>query len=114
MKNSYLTSDTIFTSTDNINASSISNQSLDKVRVLFEYFFTTTCSMKDQNKYLILFIQYHVQNNELEILNRLFSDNAIKDLHVSLIKSASIFTSNIDELKDVREDLNDLVRQKLS
>lgn len=109
---SYITSEMSLPNLENNIISS--NQELDKVWLLFEYFFTTDCSLKDQNKHLILFIQHHIQENDFTTLNRLFQDDGINDLHVSLLKSASIFTSNIENLRNEKEKLDLLVKEKLS
>jgi hypothetical protein len=80
----------------------IGNKNLDKVRVLFEYLFTTSDTLKSQNKYLILFIQHYIQENKIETINRFLLDNAISDLDVSLLKSTLLITDNVKELAESR------------
>ncbi len=89
------------------------DQSLDIVRVLFEYLFTTSQSLKSQNKYFLLYLQHHISEKNFEIINRVFTDGAMSDLNISLLKSAIIITENIVEVDESRQKISTIFEQKL-
>ena len=92
---------------------STGNQNLDVIRILFEYLFTTEDSLKEQNKYLFLFLQSYIQQNNTEILNRLLSDNALSDLHPSLLKSILIMTEHLEDVNNNRESVSQILNAKI-
>jgi hypothetical protein len=116
MRNTTYTTSSI----DNFNIKNISenviigDENLDSVRLLFEYLFTTDDSLKLQNKYLILFIQYYIGMDNKEIINRFFLDNAIDDLDVSLLKSALLMTENIPVLEEARLAVASVFERKIN
>src|SRR5688572_18399526 len=77
-------------------------QNLDKVRAVVEYLFTTPNSMKEQNKYLLLFLQTLIQENNKADLKRFLSDEALAELHPSLLKSILIMIENVSDLEQSR------------
>lgn len=91
---------------------STGNHNLDVIRVLFEYLFTTEHSLKEQNKYLYLFLQSYIEQNNIELINRLLSDNALNDLHPSLIKSILIMTERIEGVNNT-ETVNQILDAKI-
>jgi hypothetical protein len=85
----------------------VCDENLDSVSVLFEYLFTTEQNLKSQNKYLILFLQHYI-NEDIEIVKKFFLDDAIEDLHISLLKSALLISENIAELEESRARLSSI------
>ena len=105
--------------TDNYNISNISNnktfedENLDKVRVLFEYLFAKEDNIVKQNKFLILFLQNYIKENQLEIVKRFLVETvAIKDLDISLIKSALLITDNIEYFSISRLEVCQIFNEK--
>lgn len=96
MKNSFAIS-----TITNLNVNDLSTfestgiDNFDALTVLFEYLFTTEASLKDQNKYLFLFLQHYIEQHDVELINKLLSENALNDLHPSLLKSILIMTERI-------------------
>ncbi len=88
-------------------------KNLNNVRVIYEYLFSSEDTLKEKNKYLILFLQHHIQNNDLDILNKFLSDCAIKDLHASLLKSSLIMIENVEGLNELYILTEELLNNKL-
>lgn len=102
---------------DNLNLENLtdcieSDGNLDAVNVLFEYIFTTEQNLKSQNKYLILFLQNYL-NQDIEVVKSFLLDDALEDLHVSLLKSVLIVTENVEELVEIRSKLLKIFSNKL-
>lgn len=88
-------------------------RNLDHVRLFFESFFTATTSLKDQNKFLFLFLHEYVTQNNTDTINKILSDNAFKDLHPSLLKSALIITENVPGVEQSREKVMSIFNEKM-
>jgi hypothetical protein len=97
----------------NLNYTFTSTQNMDMVRVLYEYLFTTDQSMKEKNKFLLLFLQGYIQENNVELIKRILSENALKDLHPSLIKSALIMTEHLQGIEASRERAAQIFKEKM-
>ncbi|MBS1601162.1 MAG: hypothetical protein JST42_00745 [Bacteroidetes bacterium] len=89
------------------------SQSTGTQRMLFEYFFTTADSLKEQNKLFFIFLQYAVNNNGHELVQRILSDDALKDIHPSLIKSALIMTEHVPGLEAATKKAHEILLSKL-
>jgi hypothetical protein len=91
---------------------SVSEYPFDKVKPMFEVIFSDA-NMKEKNKKLILFLQSNIVDKDWKTLFKFFNDTAVKDFHVSLIKSSLIMIENTEELNEVTESLNELFFSKL-
>jgi hypothetical protein len=87
--------------------------SLDAGYVLFDYLFTVEQTMKEKNKVLLLFLQDHVARNNVNLINRILLDNAFKDLHASLLKSALIMTEHLAGVEKGRQKISSILNDKL-
>lgn len=87
--------------------------SLDAVRVLFEYLFSSNQTMKEKNKYVILFLQHHINKNNTKILIKLLSDQALRDCHPSILKSILIMTENVQGLEEYRLKTVQIFQEKM-
>jgi hypothetical protein len=87
---------------------------LDAVRVLFEYIFTSPHSMKQKNKYVFLFLDHHIKINNVKLLNRYLSDNALRDCHPSILKSTLIMTENVPGIEESRAKVVHLFNEKMT
>nr|WP_315209068.1 hypothetical protein [uncultured Flavobacterium sp.] len=109
-----------FISASSTNLASITPQfkssgkkNFDNIRIIYEYLFSSEDSLKEKNKYLILFLQHHIQNDAINIVNKFLSDCAIRDLHASLLKSSLIMIQNVDELNELYISTEELLNSKL-
>jgi hypothetical protein len=115
MRNSTYTSTTLSAiSIDYINDNIFTGQpNFDPVSVVFEYLFNTDNSLKDQNKFVFLFLQRQISNNKIDIVHNLFSEkSALSDLHPSLLKSMLIMSENIPALAQSRENVESIYSNK--
>lgn len=104
-------------SNNNLNLDNLSyddtdiDDNLDQVRVVYEYLFVSTQSLKQKNKYLLKFIHDLVQVNS-ESVNRFLKDDAINDLDISLLKSILIMTNNVELLTESRKKVEMIYNEK--
>lgn len=75
----------------------------DNIFELFGYLFSHTDSLIEKNKFLILYLQDLIVNNNLDWVKAIISDSAFEDLHPSLLKSALIITDNIGQIKEAHD-----------
>jgi hypothetical protein len=80
-------------------------------QVLFDYLFTTSDSLKERNKKVFMFIDSNLRADKLTIVQDFINDPAIKDLHVSLLKSALLMTENIEGIS--AESLSVVYKKKI-
>ena len=105
------------TGIDNYNISNITDnitgeQKNDKIRILFEYLFTTNDDLIKQNKFLILTLLNYINQNSLEIVKSFLNDSSINDIHISLIKSSLLITDNIEVLLNSRIKVHEIFEKK--
>lgn len=79
--------------------SSTAGSVLKQDRVIFSYLFTTQDRLKEQNKKLFLFLNSNLIEGNLRVINSFVNDCAIRDLHLSLLKSALIMTESHDGIE---------------
>lgn len=75
---------------------------LDKASVLFEYLFKNTDSLTEKNKVLFIFLEDNIRRNDLNTINRFINDDAINDLHKSLLKSCLLMVENLQGVSTER------------
>ena len=104
-------------STTNLTSESLvqttGKKGFDSVRIIYEYLFSSEDSLKDKNKYLFLFLQHHIKENNIDIVGRFLNDSAIKELHPSLLKSALIMTDNVLEVNQFHQIVEEILNQKI-
>lgn len=84
---------------------------IDVVRILYDHIFSSEDSMKDKNKFLMLYLQHYITADDTNLINRVLSDTAITDLHPSLLKSMLIMTENVNGVN--REKVIQLLADKM-
>lgn len=104
-------------SNNNLNLDNLSfddnviEDNLDQVRVVYEYLFVSTQSLKQKNKYLLKFIHDLIPVNSATI-DRFLKDEAIIDLDISLLKSILIMTNNVECLVESRKKVEFIYNEK--
>lgn len=96
-----------------LNFTHTSTQKMDLIRAIYEYLFTADQTMKEKNKFLLLFLQSCIQDSDIELINRILSENALKDLHPSLIKSALIMTEHVTGTEASRQKASQIFNEKM-
>ncbi|RFS21437.1 hypothetical protein DVR12_16200 [Chitinophaga silvatica] len=81
-------------------------RNIDAVRVFFEYLFNQNDSLKDKNKFVFLFFQDCIAQNNTDVISRILCDSALSDLHPSLLKSALIITRGYPGIEAPYQRLN--------
>lgn len=79
-----------------IKGQTTTSSNFDPVRVLFEYLFSSEDSLKLRNKFLFQFLAQHIETKEIDVINQFINDDAIIDLHVSLLKSTLLMIENLE------------------
>lgn len=83
-------------STSHIKEQTTTSSNSDRIRVLFEYLFSTEDSLKSRNKFLFLFLAQHIETGKTDVINQFINDDAIIDLHISLLKSTLLMVENLE------------------
>ncbi|GEP89807.1 hypothetical protein SAMN05660909_00377 [Chitinophaga terrae (ex Kim and Jung 2007)] len=98
---------------ENLRAATTGIEKIDFIRVFFGYF-SGGDSLKEKNKQLILFLQECISQNNITLVNRILTDKAVEDLHLSLLKSILIMTSGIPDVEGAYNNLEEVYRKKIN
>lgn len=91
----YLTTESKLISTTGYLSNKIN---IDLNTTLFEYFFNSTDSLTEQNKFLYKFLLNKISENKISEIQNFINDKAIYDLHISLIKTILICVENLEKI----------------
>ena len=75
----------------------LSSAKILSFELLFSCLFSSTATIKDKNKFILLAFQNYIKEERLDVIDEFFRESALSDLHPSLIKSALIMTESIDQ-----------------
>lgn len=89
-------------------------QALDPTDVLYSYLFNHEVSLKDRNKYLLLFLQEHISKGNLTTVKKvLLKTDTFHELHVSFLKAMLIMTEHVDEVAELRAQLSEIYAYRI-
>ena len=85
----------------------------DNAMSKFNSLFTAGSTMKERNMSLLLFLQQKIEENNIQLLKRIFMEGSIKDLHPSLLKSMLIITEHVVGMEEARDKVIEIFDQKM-
>lgn len=81
---------------------------------VFNYLFSSDDSLIEKNKKFILHLKRLIDENDKSALNDILSQDALKDLHPSLLKSALIITEKTPGINEAYQNLNNIYLAKMN
>jgi hypothetical protein len=86
---------------------------VDPVWYVYSFLFNNQISLKDRNKWLLLFLQHHIVENNICLLKDLMSElTPIRDMHISFVKAILMMTEHVEEVQEERDRISDIYNQR--
>lgn len=107
------TTTTRYLKIDRIGESEFIGQSLDPVDVLYSYLFRNEETLKDRNKFLILFLQGHISASNWDVVKKtLTQSTTFYELHISFLKAMLLMTEKVTEVAEAKDKVLEIYHQR--
>jgi hypothetical protein len=82
--------------------------------VLYRYLFNDEVSLKDRNKFLLLFLQKHIVQDKIDVIEQTLSEACtLFEIHISFLKAMLMMTEHVEAVSTVHNKLQQIYSERM-